>query len=158
MKWILKLQDIISHPYIIRKQSLVHCWWRRIAIRTHINSWWDCNYEKITWHYLLSSTWAHYKTYTFYSYMWPLRYSPLWASQVVLAVKNLTAKCRRHKRCRFELWVWKIPWSRKWQPTPVFLLENSMDRGAWNWRNTRNFKFLNMGRSTPLWGTAEIHD
>ena len=25
----------------------------------------------------------------------------------------------------------KIPWRRKWQPTPVFCLENSMDRGAW---------------------------
>ena len=25
------------------------------------------------------------------------------------------------KRCRFDLWVRKIPWRRKWQPTPVFL-------------------------------------
>ena len=25
----------------------------------------------------------------------------------------------------------KIPWRRKWQPTPVFLLGNPMDRGAW---------------------------
>ena len=24
-----------------------------------------------------------------------------------------------------------MPWRRKWQPTPVFFLENSMDRGAW---------------------------
>ena len=33
----------------------------------------------------------------------------------------------------FNLWVRKIPWSRKWQPTPVSssILENSMDRGAW---------------------------
>ena len=29
-------------------------------------------------------------------------------------------------------WVGKIPWRRKWQPTPVFLPGwNSMDRGAW---------------------------
>ena len=27
-------------------------------------------------------------------------------------------------------WVGKIPWRRKWQPTPVFL-ENPMERGAW---------------------------
>jgi len=27
----------------------------------------------------------------------------------------------RHKRHKFELWVGKIPWRRKWQPTPVFL-------------------------------------
>ena len=24
-----------------------------------------------------------------------------------------------------------MPWRRKWQPTPVFLLGNPMDRGAW---------------------------
>ena len=30
-------------------------------------------------------------------------------------------QCRRHKRRRFDPWVRKIPWRRKWQPTPVFL-------------------------------------
>ena len=25
--------------------------------------------------------------------------------------------------CRFDSWVGKIPWKRKWQPTPVFLPE-----------------------------------
>ena len=29
------------------------------------------------------------------------------------------------------IWVRKIPWRRKRQPTPVFLVENYMDRGAW---------------------------
>ena len=28
---------------------------------------------------------------------------------------------RRHKRCRFDPWVGKIPWRRAWQPTLVFL-------------------------------------
>ena len=28
-------------------------------------------------------------------------------------------------------WVGRIPWGRKWQPTPVFCLGNPMDRGAW---------------------------
>ena len=28
---------------------------------------------------------------------------------------------RRGKRCRFDPWVGKIPWNRKWQPIPVFL-------------------------------------
>ena len=23
--------------------------------------------------------------------------------------------------CELDPWVWKIPWSRKWQPAPVFL-------------------------------------
>ena len=30
-------------------------------------------------------------------------------------------QCRRHKRLRFDLWVRKIPWTRAWQPTLVFL-------------------------------------
>ena len=29
--------------------------------------------------------------------------------------------CLQCKRPRFDSWVWKISWSRKWQPTPVFL-------------------------------------
>ena len=37
--------------------------------------------------------------------------------------KELACQCRRHKSCRFDPWVGKIPWRRKWQPTPVFLPE-----------------------------------
>ena len=37
------------------------------------------------------------------------------ASWVVNGVKN------PHKRCGYYPWVGKVPWSRKWQPTPVFL-------------------------------------
>jgi len=43
-----------------------------------------------------------------------------WASLVALVVKNLP-QYKRHKRCRFDSWVGKIPWRRKWQATPVFL-------------------------------------
>ena len=28
-------------------------------------------------------------------------------------------QCRRHKRWGFDPWVGKVPWRRKWQPTPV---------------------------------------
>ena len=38
-----------------------------------------------------------------------------------LSGKESSCQCRRHKRCRFNLWVGKIPWSRKWQRTPIFL-------------------------------------
>ena len=41
---------------------------------------------------------------------------PRWCSS-----KEPTCQCRRHKRCRFDPWVRKIPWRRKWQSTPVFL-------------------------------------
>ena len=34
-------------------------------------------------------------------------------------IKNSPA-VRRHKRCWFDLWAGKIPWRKKWQPTPVF--------------------------------------
>ena len=35
--------------------------------------------------------------------------------------KESACQCRRCKRCEFNPWVGKIPWRRKWQPTPVFL-------------------------------------
>ena len=36
-------------------------------------------------------------------------------------IKESACQCRRWKRCRFSLWVGKIPWRRTRQPTPVFL-------------------------------------
>ena len=44
------------------------------------------------------------------------RYPPRWHSG-----KEHAYQCRRHKRRVFHPWVGKIPWRRKWQPTPVFL-------------------------------------
>ena len=35
-----------------------------------------------------------------------------------LSGKESTCQCRR---CGFNPWSRKIPWTRKWQPTPVFL-------------------------------------
>ena len=35
--------------------------------------------------------------------------------------KELTCQHRRHKKCGFDPWVGKIPWRKKWQPTPVIL-------------------------------------
>ena len=35
-----------------------------------------------------------------------------------LSGKESARHCRR---CRFDSWVWKIPWRRKCQPTPVLL-------------------------------------
>ena len=48
--------------------------------------------------------------------------------------KEPACQCRRHKRCRFDPWVWKIPWRRKWQPTPVCLPGES----HW-WRSLVNY-------------------
>ena len=41
---------------------------------------------------------------------------PRWCS-----AKEFVCQCRRCKRWGFNPWVGKIPWSRKWQPNPVFL-------------------------------------
>ena len=35
--------------------------------------------------------------------------------------KEPVCQCRRHKRCRLNPWVRKVPWRRAWQPTPVLL-------------------------------------
>ena len=45
----------------------------------------------------------------------------IWVSLVAQLIKKSSCQCRRHKRLEFDPWVRKIPWSRKWQPTPVFL-------------------------------------
>ena len=46
-----------------------------------------------------------------------------------LSGKESTCQCRR---CGCNPWVGKIPWRRKWQPTPGYsCLGNPMDRGAW---------------------------
>ena len=39
-----------------------------------------------------------------------------------LSGKESACQCRRHRRHGFNPWVGKIPWRRKWQFTPVFLL------------------------------------
>ena len=45
-----------------------------------------------------------------------------------LSGKESSCQC---SRCWFSPWVGKLPWRRKWHLTPVFLLGNPMDRGAW---------------------------
>ena len=47
-------------------------------------------------------------------------YYPLRASQW-LGGKESACQCRRCRRQGFDPWVRKIPWRRKWQPSPVFL-------------------------------------
>ena len=46
----------------------------------------------------------------------PILIFPRW-----LTGKESTCHSRRHRRLGFNPWVRKIPWSRKWQPTLIFL-------------------------------------
>ena len=43
------------------------------------------------------------------------------------SVKNPPAM----QETQVDPWAGKMPWRRKWQPTPVFLPGQSMDKGAW---------------------------
>ena len=58
-----------------------------------------------------------------------------------LSGKELTCQCRRYA---FNPWVRKIPWRRKGQPTPVFLLEKShaqrslVGYSPWGWKRIRH--------------------
>ena len=59
-----------------------------------------------------------YCSIVMFSNMWPLNIHK-WASQVALVAQNTPCQCRRHKRCGFDTWVWKIPWRKAWQPTSI---------------------------------------
>ena len=43
---------------------------------------------------------------------------PVYTSSLGLTSKESACQCKRHV---FDPWVGKIPWRRKWQPTPIFL-------------------------------------
>ena len=49
----------------------------------------------------------------------------------VLVVKNLPANAGDIRNVGSTPRFRKIPWRRAWQPTPVFLPGEFMDRGAW---------------------------
>ena len=39
--------------------------------------------------------------------------------------KESACQCGSHRRHSFDPWIGNVPWSRKWQPTPVLLLGKS---------------------------------
>ena len=70
-------------------------------------------------------------TSRFADHFWPVKNSccckcklpiyGIWLWYAWCSSKESTCQCMRHKRLRFDPWVGNIPWSRKWQPTLVFL-------------------------------------
>ena len=51
-----------------------------------------------------------------------IRQKKSWAAiKVARVVKNPPANSGDIMKLRFDPWVGKSPWRRKWQPTPVFL-------------------------------------
>ena len=75
----------------------------------------------------------------------------------MLVVKNWPASAGKWKRYRFDLWIGKISWRKAWQPTPVFLPEESLDRGAWQAAVHRVHTELDMTEAAkqqqPMWET-----
>ena len=58
---------------------------------------------------------------------------PMWLHSKKKKKKKKTCQCKRRRRHEFDPWVGKIPWRRKWHPTPEFLpgKKNPLNRGAW---------------------------
>jgi len=42
-----------------------------------------------------------------------------------LTGKEFTCQYTKWRRLGFDPWIRKIPWRRKWQPTPIFFLGKS---------------------------------
>ena len=55
-------------------------------------------------------------------------YEGSWGFPGGASSKEPTCPCERGKRHRFDPWLGKIPWRRKWQPNPVFLPGESHGR------------------------------
>ena len=54
----------------------------------------------------------------------------MWGFFVCLFILPV-CQCWKHRRCRFNSWVGKIPWRKSWQTLQYSCLENPLDRGAW---------------------------
>ena len=103
--WMLNFKPIFHSPLLL---SL-----RGSLVLLHFPSYPWC-FLLVNFHPLLPTLFLGYK-------MPPIRLLR-W-----LSGKESACQCRRH---RFNPWVRKISWRRKWQPTPVLLPGESMDRGA----------------------------
>ena len=64
---------------------------------------------------------------------------PRWCSG-----KEFACQCRNCKRCRFDSWARKSSWSRKWQPTPLFLPGKFHGQRSMAGYSPRGCKDLNM--------------
>ena len=106
--------------YISKKIPIVCAGDWKNRKNVHILSWILCHYtllqdvEYSSWCYTVGLV------YFIYSSIYLLIGLPRWHSR-----KEFACQCRRHKRCRFNPLVRKIPWRKKWQSTPVFLPEES---------------------------------
>ena len=72
--------------------------------------------------------------------------------------KESTCQCRRCRTPGFHPWIEKIPWRRKWQPTPILLPGESHGQkilaGYSPWGRTRLSKYACLCRPQPRSGLS----
>ena len=65
---------------------------------------------------------------------------------------------------RFDPWVRKIPWRRKWQPTPLFLPREShrwrslADYSLWGCREADRTEQLHFFTTSTTWEACDVHN
>ena len=106
-EWRFKRSEI-SHRLLLRT-----CWWLQLYLESRGDPCpWCCSLPL-----LLPANPPHHRAGFVLPVTPQFRSSlPMW-----LSGEESTCQCKRHRRCGFDPWVGRIPWSRKWQPTPVFL-------------------------------------
>ena len=78
--------------------------------------------------------------------------------------KESVCQCRRCKRPRFDPWVGKIPWSRKWQPTVIFLpgkfhrQRSLVGYSPWGRKELDTMEWLRTQTHTMVQGLAQDED
>ena len=110
---ILSLYSLFESRVIVKEsQSCVHRCSRNISLH-QLGRFFYIYFHYICFHMILHC--ILYCTILYFTLGFP----------GVTSDKEPTCQCRRHKRCKFDPWVGKIPWRRVWQPTPVFLFAES---------------------------------
>ena len=110
-------QDNYEKRFAMRLKQWLALLWRRGGEKT----------ERSVYTYVYTHTHTHCNNPDNVQHVAELRIS---SNCILMWLRRLSIclQCRRH---RFNPWVGKISWRRKWQPTLVFLPGKSMDRGAW---------------------------
>ena len=85
----------------------------------------------LLWHMSEFPSFLRLNNIPLYVYVTFVIHSPVDGLPRWFSGKESACQCRNCRTCGLDPWVGKIPWKRKGQLTPIFCLENSMDRGAW---------------------------
>ena len=107
------------------------CFWWTAMIKNKRNNWtmwWSFTFiyfvSLFLFHNQCSPPYVFHFLHLFYFYFYFFNVlSQVFGLPWWLSGKESTCQCRRCKRHGFNPWVQKIPWSWKWQLTPIFLPE-----------------------------------